>query len=195
MRSLFDSINILITIMCTSQPYHNIMVTNSSFEPQSAVATSTTSAYVLPNFTYVPRLHTTTDSVQRFFQAFALPTTLHPAHNALTQEDQSNLKRQTELEQAFPDAINVDHILVLICGHGGRDSRCGLLGPLLRDEFSEKLTQQGIHVLDSTSKAETKLTSASQHPRPSARVGLISHIGGHKYVYPASYHHSDVHVY
>lgn len=47
--------------------------------------------------------------------------------------------------------------VVMICSHGTRDNRCGVLGPLLRDEF--------------VAKAQ-RLTDCPE-------VQLISHIGGH----------------
>ncbi|GME59456.1 Fmi1 protein [Neofusicoccum parvum] len=53
------------------------------------------------------------------------------------------------------------------------DARCGILGPLLRDEFEEKLKTKGIDIRPQPDLA--------QHSKLSASVGLISHIGGHKY--------------
>ena len=53
--------------------------------------------------------------------------------------------------------------VILICGHGTRDSRCGVLGPLLRDEFVRQVNEHW---------ASQVLTS-----RP--EVEIISHIGGH----------------
>jgi leucyl-tRNA synthetase len=47
----------------------------------------------------------------------------------------------------------------LVCGHGGRDQRCGILGPLLQARFRDAFRTRGID----------------------ADVALISHIGGHKY--------------
>lgn len=62
----------------------------------------------------------------------------------------------------FRDHVRRDQPSIFICGHGGRDTRCGVMGPLLRDEF------------------ETHIKEASFEPkghRP--KVALISHIGGH----------------
>ena len=70
----------------------------------------------------------------------------------------------------------VDEILVLICGHGGRDDRCGKLGPVLKEEFEEKLQRQNINVLKGAPDQEQQ-----QKGVRSARVGTISHIGGHKW--------------
>ena len=72
--------------------------------------------------------------------------------------------------------------MVLICGHGGRDERCGKLGSILRDEFEEKLQGQGISLLKGPPVAEPeKFKTEVVSNAPIARVGLISHIGGHKW--------------
>jgi len=49
--------------------------------------------------------------------------------------------------------------VILICGHGGRDERCGILGPILVQRFRSVLTEKSID----------------------AEVGTISHVGGHKF--------------
>lgn len=90
-------------------------------------------------------------------QAFVLP---ERAINDLPQEI-----RQGHLQATF-DARDVEEIVVLICSHGTRDSRCGVLGPILKAEFEEKLERAGIAIGNGAGKA---------------RVGLISHIGGHKW--------------
>lgn len=48
---------------------------------------------------------------------------------------------------------------MFICGHGGRDKRCGIIGPLLREQFAREFFRR---CLDGD-------------------VELISHIGGHKF--------------
>ena len=64
----------------------------------------------------------------------------------------------------------------MICSHNSRDSRCGILGPLLHDQFR--------HVL---SKVVTKrlpiATDSEQHSLDANKVniGMISHVGGHKW--------------
>lgn len=76
-------------------------------------------------------------------------------------------------------------ILVLICGHGGRDARCGIAGPVLRAEFEEKLENEGIEVLQGAVEIGMKDYERIEGPvgpeKTAARVGLISHIGGHKF--------------
>ncbi|KAI4173229.1 MAG: hypothetical protein LQ343_003056 [Gyalolechia ehrenbergii] len=46
---------------------------------------------------------------------------------------------------------------ILICSHGGRDARCGVLGPLLYDKFLQHA------------------------PERTVEVGMISHVGGHAF--------------
>lgn len=115
-------------------------------------------------------------------KGFVLPSQLHQSHGRLTREQQNVLKRRPEFQKQLPDARNVEDILVLICGHGGRDDRCGTVGPILKAEFEDKLGRQNIPV--QVNAPEQKVEDANPafgRYKPSARVGLISHIGGHKW--------------
>lgn len=81
---------------------------------------------------------------------------------------------------------DVSDILVLICGHGGRDMRCGVMGSVLRHEFSERLPELGVEVLSGPVEAEVSPTAGAiggdvSDGMYTSRVGLISHIGGHKF--------------
>lgn len=177
------------------QPYHNVVLTHSSIAPttestestefagstnstQSQSAAASSSAYLLPSFTYIPAIPAADDdTVETFIKAFILPDQLHGAHeSALTRAQKNVLLREPELRRQFPEARPVDEILVLICGHGGRDQRCGILGPVLRDEFQEKLERQNITVL-----TDPPVVHAQKTDTLAARVALISHIGGHKF--------------
>lgn len=77
--------------------------------------------------------------------------------------------------------------MVLICGHGGRDQRCGIYGPLLRGEFERVLPEQGVEVLKGPVEVEGEGGKEAVEgemdlgTKYAARVGLISHIGGHKF--------------
>jgi (2Fe-2S) ferredoxin len=67
--------------------------------------------------------------------------------------------------------------------------RCGITGPILRDEFEKMLPQKGVQVLKGpihvSNPKNDELLEAAESNRTSgdrtARVGLISHIGGHKF--------------
>lgn len=68
--------------------------------------------------------------------------------------------------------------LVLICGHEQRDIRCGLIAPILHNEFRENLKQRGL--------LYNPIDNAH-----GVRVGLVSHIGGHAYAGNVLYFDED----
>lgn len=68
----------------------------------------------------------------------------------------------------------IDEVVVLICGHEKRDVRCGVMGPLLQKEFQDKLSREGFNL-------ESNKSGDSSTGTKTARVGLISHIGGHAF--------------
>lgn len=78
----------------------------------------------------------------------------------------------------IPKPISIrKQVTVLICGHGGRDLRCGVYGPVLQKEFIQALARRGL--ANSNSPAATQ--DEESRREKTAHVGLISHIGGHKY--------------
>lgn len=85
---------------------------------------------------------------------------------------------------------DVEDVMVLICGHGGRDARCGEIGPVLKADFEMVLGMHDIEVRTEPvavrGPAEgdgNKLLGQEEArgPGKAAGVGLISHIGGHKF--------------
>jgi leucyl-tRNA synthetase len=80
-------------------------------------------------------------------------------HDGLSAEQKGNLLRDESKAQELPKAEDIIRPTIFICGHGGRDQRCGILGPILQSSFRAELQRRSID----------------------ADVGLISHIGGHKY--------------
>jgi leucyl-tRNA synthetase len=80
-------------------------------------------------------------------------------HNALSEEQKAHLLRDESKATKIPKAEDITKPTVLICGHGGRDQRCGILGPILQTSFKQEFERRSID----------------------ADIGLISHIGGHKY--------------
>ncbi|KAI9709130.1 MAG: hypothetical protein M1820_003576 [Bogoriella megaspora] len=151
-------------------PSLNAAVTNSSFQPSNPFPTRIASAYTFPSFQYIPNIPTDPDSIENFLKGFLLP------------EDRSQqargLSRSTTAQQAFPGVVPVNDVTILICGHGGRDERCGILGPILRDEFLAQLPRHGVEI---RSEPPGTSNASSTGETLSARVGLISHIGGHKF--------------
>lgn len=174
-------------------PFHNISVLNSSM-PSSIPPwreVQTTSAYILPSFKYVPFLpRVSFEAVQALAKGYLLPTTLHTAHGGLSPIHRDLMTRDETYRSLLPGVQDVDEVLVLICGHGGRDARCGVMGPLLRSEFEEKLGRtDGFEVRRGPVAVRDAVEEASQiegivgeeEKVTGVRVGLVSHIGGHKF--------------
>ena len=92
-------------------------------------------------------------------------------HNGLSSEDKTRLTRDPS-QVGQHAATPIKDVVVLICGHGGRDVRCGVMGPLLREKFQSIFTSEGTTVTDAPPSEDSDVK---------ARVGLISHIGGHKF--------------
>ena len=193
------------------------MVTTSSFKPDDVNERSHNipsekewaSVLIFPRSIKVPKIPITTEGIDHFIRAYLQPEELHPAHNSLGKERRILMTRDPRLEGFFPDVLSVDAApTILICSHGGRDGRCGIMGPLLRSEFSRVIlethgkepedqavievaaTEANSNVLDAQnaprveSRSESEEHSSDQNEpiqRPWARMGLISHIGGHKF--------------
>jgi hypothetical protein len=160
------------------------MLSHSSFSPSPALPTQnikTASAYILPSFRYLPYIPLTCHSIETFTRAFLLPLTLHPAHNALAASHRLALTQQPELQCLFSGAYEVADILILICGHGGRDERCGVMGPILQTEFERTLSFVGDYKVLNEAPSPHDISPNAATAKQGVRVGLISHVGGHRF--------------
>ncbi|EDN09673.1 sucrose cleavage family protein [Histoplasma capsulatum] len=158
------------------------MITNASFQPQrsTGIGTATTaSALLFPSFRYIPKIPLDEAGLDAFVRGFLLPTTLHPAHDPLPASQKECMRRVPTLQQSFfPDMARIRHSpTILICGHGHRDQRCGIMGPLLQTEFRRVLRAKGFRISGGEENGDGAFTDVAGW----ANVGLISHIGGHKY--------------
>ncbi|MCJ1463329.1 hypothetical protein MMC07_001936 [Pseudocyphellaria aurata] len=139
-------------------PDHKILVTNSSF-PSSygsgGKKEDFTSTYLFPSFQYIPRIANTLEGHRVFARALLSPI----RHSTSAAHD--------SLPPIFIESSPLTAPVVLICGHGTRDQRCGIYGPILRDHFE-------LHLPSTTSPASSTRVNTSQ-------VALISHIGGHAF--------------
>lgn len=146
-----------------------------------------TSAYLLPSFKYVPFLpRVSFEHVEALAKGYLLPEKLHSAHDGLSPVHRDRLTRSEAHQNLLYGVEDVTDVLVLICGHGGRDARCGVMGPLLKSEFEGKLADKGFDVLQGAVQIKDDSLNqiagdANGTGNSTARVGLISHIGGHKF--------------
>lgn len=166
------------------------MITNSSLPPSvpRRAEIQTTSAYLFPSFKYVPFLpRVSFDSVQALVKGYLLPTKLNSYHDKLSPVHRDRLLRSSEYRNVLFGVQDVEDVLVLICGHGGRDGRCGVMGPALQGEFDTALSREGIDVLqgpvliNEEADGTERYISGTTSRNITARIGLTSHIGGHKF--------------
>lgn len=118
-----------------------------------------TTAYLFPSFQRISSIPHTRDALSSFATAYLKAPTLHPMHDGLSAAQKAALTRDTSKAALVPAPEPITKPTILICGHGGRDQRCGILGPILQSAFRKELERKGIE----------------------AEVARISHIGGHKY--------------
>ncbi|KAJ5966089.1 hypothetical protein N7481_012803 [Penicillium waksmanii] len=161
-------------------PFNNVLVSTSSIVPATN-SPSTASALLFPSFKYIPSIpvdaRTASDGaadLTSFVRAFLLPERLHDMHSSLPEAKRTDMTRAPELSSNFDGIIDINHSpTILICGHGGRDMRCGVMGPALESEFQRVLQTQGYKSVG----GDGTTIDGPNH----ANIGLISHVGGHKY--------------
>ena len=139
------------------QPFTNVLITASSL-PATDTPNSTT-AYLFPSFQRIQPIPHTQESFSNFATAYLKAPRLHPMHDSLSLTQKAALTRDSSKAALLPAPEPITKPTILICGHGGRDQRCGILGPILQSSFRKELDRRGIE----------------------AEVAQISHIGGHKY--------------
>jgi hypothetical protein len=139
------------------QPFHNVVITASSL-PVSATP-NTTTALLFPAFKRIPAIPHTPEAWRDFATAYLKARTLHPMHDGLSSSQKEKLLRDETAASKLPLPEPITKPVVLICGHGGRDQRCGIFGPILQSAFRTEFQRRGMD----------------------ADVAQISHIGGHKY--------------
>ncbi|KAJ4310805.1 hypothetical protein N0V94_008273, partial [Neodidymelliopsis sp. IMI 364377] len=138
-------------------PFTNVLITASSL-PATETPNATT-ALLFPSFTRIDAIPHSPAAFSAFASAYLKAPTLHRMHDNLSPEQKTALTRDPSAASLLPPPVPVTKPVILICGHGGRDQRCGILGPLLQSAFGTELARKGID----------------------ADVAQISHIGGHKY--------------
>jgi hypothetical protein len=177
--------------LMTIQPYRPHMITNASFmssvssypsaspKPmRDELPSEPTSLYLFPSFEYVT-MPATSDTAGYSLSLDTLIRGLGDmnAGNGRVGGNQASLQDMNshQEDRAALTSIPVHEVVVLICGHGGRDNRCGALGLPLQNEFEQKLRNASIGTLPRQRGLHANAASTDAH------VGLISHIGGHKW--------------
>lgn len=174
------------------QPFHNILVSTSdratSWDERSQKRYSVVETYYPGESAslLIDVEHVSGSAKEQFAEhiisEYLLPTRLSARAKQMIPSEQhkSFTRRQkahdAEVQLDVARRVGQDMLKVLICGHGCRDQRCGLYGPVLQTEFVKVLKSghgqpgPGSHGSGLAGPAEDKF-----------EVDLISHIGGHKF--------------
>ncbi|OAP57713.1 hypothetical protein AYL99_08451 [Fonsecaea erecta] len=216
-------------------PYNNILINTSSFTPPSEPGKSQdrdtgsfegVEALVFPAFRRVRHLVPFTRSressansgpgrLDDFVHGFLLPepNRLHPIYKDISEQERTAKTRDATAASKF-HSWPITNPTILICSHHQRDSRCGILGPFLHEEFRRYINQRGrdehgvklvtppspgdfvASEVDVSSGAasggqslddatlssiSTMDASTSDSIQAHVNVGMISHVGGHKW--------------
>lgn len=190
------------------------MITNSNLRPRKT-APNVNQALVLPQGMLIPLIPNTPEDHDLFVKQFLMSKSERQSHDdkakharetylseesmaedlkgaesGSTGELAAQLKWQSRAvrRQRF-DYIKADKPLVLICGHNSRDSRCGIMGPLLENEFRRYTIWQQVDSTDEESSQDSTISLSrpniqksrfdSKDPYRQICVGLTSHVGGH----------------
>ncbi|CAK9437478.1 uncharacterized protein LODBEIA_P18560 [Lodderomyces beijingensis] len=98
----------------------------------------------------------------QFMQKYLSSPTPHKVYNPFVKSTGTTEGRaKIAVDDANFTEMELDKDLIVTCGQTERDIRCGILGPLITEEFDKVLTQEGL--------------------RHECYVGQITHIGGHAF--------------
>ncbi|KAF2397136.1 hypothetical protein EJ06DRAFT_533326 [Trichodelitschia bisporula] len=168
-------------------PFHNPMlkhsIINSSFQSTPS-EDGATSVYLFPEFRYV-NVPLQPESIARFIKGFMLSKKIPSGVTDLSPQVASELRRKPLLTREFAWS-NVNSLTILICGHPSRKKLCSVLGPLLEQEFEEKLQTAGFELSQDPPDVEFHksleepfdTTSDWRQKQKFARIGMTSHVGG-----------------
>ncbi|RVX66275.1 hypothetical protein B0A52_10202 [Exophiala mesophila] len=171
-------------------PYNNIILGTSSFTGKSK-DTASLSAVLFPSFKSITNIPVPNASQsQSDHLRFLIRTLLLGESAPLHQQYDSSL---------IPSPLAITPITtptILICSHMSRDSRCGILGPLLRDQLVEYIELRNRQSQSSQGQGKENYIARMDDFYDSSpgvisnpptdtdidvniNIGLTSHVGGH----------------
>ena len=141
--------------------------------------------HVYPQNISVSNIPRTSEGHEQFAEMFlASPEQIARLSKASNGGQEIPGARPEEQKENHLQCVPIPTASILICGHNSRDTRCGILGPLLETEFKKHISDPSnlprIHTSDDD-EIGTQQHIQKNSNQPHATVALISHIGGHKF--------------
>ena len=168
-----------------------ILISNSSLP--SIARQDYTSALIFPKGLEVPYIGHTRENHEAFVSQFLSSNRLfrQKLHRLILAQRSRDRQIRTGIPMTEEDRMILQKKLyytkvtsptILICGHNSRDTRCGILGPILFDEFNSHLHGDRRSKLVGEDSVGFKFDNFEPLSKSSkSRVALISHIGGHAF--------------
>ena len=145
---------------------------------------SYTSVDVFPRNVHVPKIRHSPLALEAFVQQFINPKTAFAQKGQARRDGRGLVNRKDQT--SFP--VRMKGATILICGHNTRDTRCGILGPLLHAEFCSYFKDNSYFPGGTLLPADVERSIESRSRRGQSisqiscsRVALTSHIGGHAF--------------
>jgi hypothetical protein len=115
-------------------PHRNVLITNTSFPKKSP---NETDVRLFPSGILVPAVPNSASGAEQIITSHLLP---------LLQQTKSSSLLTTARHILAAPTKTTDAITILICSHNARDTRCGILGPLLYDEFVKRISPEKVEL-------------------------------------------------
>lgn len=134
---------------------------------------------LFPQDLFFPWLDDTREAIENFARQY-----LRASSRGIGASEPETLAsgREVRLTDYDMRPSNSPEPTILICGHMSRDSRCGILGPILKEEFQrqigKRLQKMWQRVCPDTSEGEEV---ASHYSNLFKSLSLCSHVGGHAF--------------
>lgn len=162
-------------------PYHPIMISNVTIDDNKEINDLQKNEQLVYLYPDKKIIKFNLKDTKKFIKKYLVPSDeemkkFKPVYNPFTKLKPTLLSKMKPQDININDAEDtiteskINNDLILICGHMKRDLRCGLLAPILKNEFKKVLQMEKID----------------------CKLGLISHIGGHAYAGNVIYFPRDV---
>ncbi len=157
------------------------MITNSSWPRGANAPEDRHVLQIFPQNLHFPQLPDTPEAIEDF--AWRFLTAERRECFTSRRGGYSSKKSLRELKDKKGQIVEVlfnrmPAPTILICGHMSRDTRCGILGPILKAEFVNQIRKTLEDSTDHHFKVEEQ---APLHPLRYTSTSLCSHVGGHAF--------------
>ena len=173
-----------------TQPLWPVLITNGSTPRSRGVnpLSDLNSVFLYPQHFHIAQLPNTPTSLENFAETYLKDPGKENPVDFQDRRHHSPEERFDGTGFPFPEKLTYQFkssVTILICGHMSRDTRCGILGPILQQEFNDFIAKdvrpRRRQARNVTATSHKVGNPPARGPLENATVGLTSHIGGHAF--------------